>query len=230
MATWSLSKAGILRQIEMLVRRMTGQSVLTSIESTTISNAFNEAIVDISSERSITGSPFLRTDTTVTTTASQNYTDMSAGIVTVVHDTVRIAAEDQMLERIELSDFYALDPGEDATGLPSFYTIDYSGTAMRILWRVTPDAAYTVGMNVITIPDEDSISSFPGWMHGMLRALATALSLENLGLNSVIHRTQYEEKLRNARELQRGYTGPVHIAMRAPAASPYRASELRRPT
>jgi hypothetical protein len=230
MATWSLTKAEIQRQIETLIRRLTGKTTLTSLEVKTVEDSINEAIIDVSTERSVKVPQYLTTDTTATMTADQNYTDLSTGVVSVVDGSVRIAAEDRLLTRIDYEDFIGIDPGEDVTGLPSYYSTFHTGTTLRMLWRCTPDSAYVAGLSVVTIPDEDSISSIPQWMHPLVRSLANALSLEYLGLPSAVYRAQYEERLKNMRQLQKGFTGPEHLRRRNARPSGYVASELRRPT
>lgn len=204
-----------------------GVAVITAEERFTIFGSINEAIIDLSLERGIDAPKAITSDTTATTTASTNYVDLASTIITVVEGTVRIAAEDQILTRMSVADFYAMDPGEDITGLPYLYALDTNGSgAYRMLLRHTPDAVYTIAYKAESMPDEDEISQFPGWYHGAVRSLATAIALENLGLNSLPHRAQFEEKLKNIREKQRGSDGPMHIPLRASVMRPT-APELR---
>ena len=102
---------------------------------------------------------------------------------------------------------------------------DGSGT-MRMLLRGIPDAVYTIALKVESIPDEDGISTFPGWYHPALRSLSTAIALENLGLDGRADQGRYAERLKNIREKMRGRSGPIHIQMQQRASRPI-ADELR---
>lgn len=228
MAIWDRTKNELQRHIETTVRTMRkGVAIITAEERFTIFGAINEAIIDIALERSIDAPKAITSDTTATTTASTAYVDLASTIINVVDGTVRITAEDQILTRMSIAEFYAFDVGEDITGLPYLYALDTNGSgALRLLLRPTPDAVYTIAYKAESMPDEDEVSQFPGWYHGLLRSLATALALENLGINSVAQRFQYEEKLKNIRDKQRGFSGPIHIPLRSTTMRPT-APELR---
>ena len=229
MAVWSRTKNKIQRSIETTVRSSRkGLAILTHEERFTIFAAINEALIDISLERGIDVPKTLMSNTIVDTVANQNYVDLAAAVVSVVDETVRIESEDQILSPMSIGDFYAIDPGEDITAsFPTRYAIDTNGSgAVRLLLRDTPDSVKTIALKVESMPDEDSVSTLPGWYHGMLRSLATAIALEALSLPLGTHQLRYEERLKNIRAKQRGRTGPQHIQLRERYTRPV-APELR---
>jgi len=229
MAVWDRTKNELQRHIETTVRSARkGVAVITAEDRFSIFGAINEALIDISLERGIDVPKTVTSDTTVDTVADQAYVDLAAAVVNVVDETVRIVAEDQILSPMSISEFYALDPGEDITAsFPTRYAIDTNGSGvMRLLLRDTPNSVKTIALKVESMPDEDSISSLPGWYHGMLRSLATSIALESLGLPIGTHQQRYKERLKNIREKQRGRTGPQHIQLRQRTVRPA-APELR---
>jgi hypothetical protein len=234
MAVWSRTRNELQRHIETTVRNLRGNiGLITAEDRFTIFGAINEAVIDFSLERSIDVPKTVMSDTTATTVADQAYVDLGSSVIHVVEGSVRIVAEDHILTYFPggITDFYAFDPGEDiASTYPTYYALDTDGSGtMRMLLRCTPDAAYTINLKVESIPDEVGTSlpsTLPGWYHGMLRSLATAIALENLGLDGSVHRGRFEERLKNIREKQRGRTGPAHVQLRERYARPI-APELR---
>lgn len=216
MAVWSRTKAELQEHIEQTVRGATrGIAIITVQQRRVIWAAINEALIDISIERGIDVPKTVMSDTTVDTVASQNYVDLSDTVINVVDGTVRIIAEYQILSPISISDFYRYDPGENiSSSWPTVYAIDTDGAGtMRLLLRDTPDAVYTINLKVESMLDEDAISDLPGWYHGMLRSLATAIALEALSLPVGNHQGRYNERLKNIRDIQRGRTGPQHLTL-----------------
>jgi hypothetical protein len=214
MAVWSRTKAELQEQIESTVRgARRGVAIITVQDRRAIWASINEALVDISLERGIDVPKAIMSDTTVDTVADQAYVDLGAAVINVVDGTVRIIAEDCILTPMSISEFYAIDPGEDTTAsFPTRYAIDTDGSGTtRLLLRDTPDSVKTINLKVESMPDEDSVSSLPGWYHGMLRSLATAITLEALNLPVGNHQARYNERLKNIRDKQRGRTGPQHI-------------------
>ena len=205
-----------------------GIAIITNEDRFTIFAAINEALIDISLERGIDVPKTVMSDTTVVTVANQAYVDLSDTVVNVVDGTVRIISEDTILTPMDITEFYALDPGENITSsYPTRYAIDTDGSGtMRLLLRDTPDAVYTINLKVESMPDEDAISDLPGWYHGMLRSLATSIALEALSLPVGSHQARYNERLKNIREKQRGRSGPTHVKL-AGKRTRYVAPELR---
>ena len=161
MAVWSLTKNSMQRMIESAVRgARRGIAIITNEDRFTIFAAINEALIDISLERGIDVPKTVMSDTTVVTVANQAYVDLSDTVVNVVDGTVRIISEDTILTQMDITEFYALDPGEDITSsYPTRYAIDTDGSGtMRLLLRDTPDAVYTINLKVESMPDEDTIS------------------------------------------------------------------------
>jgi hypothetical protein len=230
MAVWSRTKAELQETIEGTVRgARRGIALITHQDRVAIFGAINEAIIDISMERGIDAPKAVMSDTTVDTVADQNYVDLDAEVINVVDGTVRIEAEDCILTPMSISDFYASDPGEDqSASFPTQYAIDTDGSGtMRLLLRDTPDSVKTIDLKVQSMPDEDEVGAFPGWYHGALRSLATAIALESLGLPVGTHQSRYEERLKNIRDLNRGRSGPIHIPARQRQVTQYRHPELR---
>jgi hypothetical protein len=217
MAVWSRTQAEIQSHIETAVRASRkGVAIITHQDREVIIASINEAIVDISMERGIDVPKTVMSDTTVDTVANQAYVDLGSAVFNVVNGSVRIEAEDVILTRMSIADFYAIDPGEDTTASwPTRYAIDTDGSGtMRLLLRDTPDSVNTIALKVESMPDEDTVSSMPGWYHGMLRSLATAIALEALSLPIGGHQARYNERLKNIRDKQRGDSGPQHLQVR----------------
>jgi len=229
MAIWERTKNELQRHIETTVRSMRGNvAIITAEERFTIFGAINEALIDISLERGIDVPKTVMSDTTADTVANQGYVDLDAEVIQVIDGTVRIESEGQILSPMSISDYYALDTKENITApFPTRYAIDTNGSgAIRLLLRDTPDSVKTIDLKVESMPDEDEVGALPGWYHGLLRSLATAIALENLGLSGLVHQARYEERLKNVREKQRGRSGPQHIQLRERAVRPV-APELR---
>lgn len=206
-----MTKAELQRNIEAMVSRRTNQSALTYIEKLIVSDAINAALVDISTQVGFDQLKPRLEDTTASLTASTNYVDLDDEVISIVDGTVRIEAKDTYLTKISLADFYALDPGENSTGIPTMYTLSYSDTTPRLMVRDTPDSAYTVALTVKKISDENSVSDLPGWMHGLLSSRSICLAFEDLGLDYRMHEQRYKERLQNVRNTTRGHMGPQHI-------------------
>ena len=208
---WTTTKAQIQQRIESMVSRRTGDSALSFVEKLIISDAVNSALIEICTQTGISHLGPVIEDTTADTTANTNYVDLDSSVVSIVEGTVRIEAEDARLSSMSLSDFYAIDPGEDATGMPSLYCLSSSDTTPRLLLRDTPDASYTIALTVKKIVDENSISSFPGWMHPLLRTLSIANAFSDLNLNPTIHMIKYKKLLADVKDTIGGDLGPRHI-------------------
>jgi hypothetical protein len=233
MAIWSTLKEDLQRRLETTVRAARGNKAeLTANERYTIFESLNEALQDICLERGFDGPKVIETDTTASTTADTNYVDLGAAVLNVRDGTVRIPAEDIILTRFGggVQDFYAYDPGEDVSStFPTMYCLGTNGSgAFRMHLRPIPDASYTIYMHVESMPDEDSFSTLPGWYHGALRSLATAIALESLHLPLGTHQMRYEERMKNLRAQARGFSGPQHITARRYYSRTVPA-ELRRP-
>ncbi len=231
MAVWTLTKNSIQRSIETKLRAINRRALITNEERFVIFGAINEAIIDLSIERGLDAPKVITTNTTVATVANQNYVDLDASVIQVIDGTVRIIAEDIILTYFKggIADFYRFDPGEDiSSSFPAYYAMDTDGSGtMRMLLRGTPDAVYTIDLKVESVPDEDSISTFPGWYHPALRSLSMAIALENLGQDGRTDQARYNDRLKNIREKMRGRSGPFHIPMRQQQVVRPVAPELR---
>lgn len=144
---------------------------------------------------------------------------------------MRIEAEDANLYPATLEFIYASDPGRDDNGQPIWYALDSSSDpeTIRMVFKPIPDAAYTVAFVAESIPDEDSISSFPTWIHACLKDKATENALRDLGLfeASVPFHAAYERRKADNKASQ-GLDCPQHIR-RAHGVNIYRGLESRLP-
>jgi len=184
MAAWSLTKQEIIDSIENLLRRITGQESPSYKDRKTIDNAFNAALIDLCLDRGISHWRFIQTDDTEDTTANTAYVDLDENIFNIVSGTVRIEADDVTLDPMSIEYNYTQDPDQNWTGRPQFYAVDSSGDAETIRMRLKPipDAVYTIAFVAESVPDEDSISSFPVWTHACLKDKATMNALLDLGV------------------------------------------------
>ncbi len=215
MALWSLSVPDLRRRIERIYLRLTGQESVMAEDRLIITDAINRAIIDLSTDRGFDELKFIMSDTTVSTVANQNWVDLGSGVIGVISGTLRIKAERRLLTRINLQMFTASDVEEISDGTPSFYALDQGASTglLRLRLRPTPNQVFTIDLKVQTIPDEDSISTIPGWMHHVLQSLATSIALESLGMpvEARPFKISYEENIKNVREQQRGDSGPQHV-------------------
>lgn len=214
MALWSTTKANIENRIETILRRLTGQETVTHQEKKAIQDSINQAIIDVCMDSGISRWRFIQADNTATTVASQQYVDLTAGIFNVVSGTVRIEAENKTLQEASLEFIYMTDPDRDDENEPDYYAVDSSSDpeSIRLVFKPIPDGVYTIDFVGESIPDEDSISSFPSWMHGCLKDKATENALRDLGLlvQAMAYKASYEKRKQDAKASQ-GYDGPRHI-------------------
>ena len=217
MASWSRTKREIRDHVENIVRRLQSSTVLNLQDKRVIDAALNTTLIDIFTDRSV-GFKMATSDTTVTLVGGQNFIDLPDGIISIKEGTVRIVNEAIRLGAISLGSFYGLDVGEDSSGLPTFYAIDSASSinAIRLRFRPIPDQAYTLNLTVETLPDEDDVADIPNWMHAMLLAGTAAQSLELLGFlnEAVLFQRRYDDRIMNAREKERGISGPIHLNRR----------------
>lgn len=230
MAAWSINKAGIITSVMQSVRRLTQNNQVTGGEVEEITNALNMTLIKLATDRSIGVLKVLTSDETFTLVANQNYIDLDDNVVEVVEGTVRIISEGILLTKGTLAQFYAADPSENATGTPVFYAVDGADDAeqIRLRLRPTPSAALTLNATVKTIALEDSITSFPAWMHPLILVGTKSLALEMLELQNTRHEARFNDLLMDAREIQRGSIGPIHVQMRSVSTSNFLDPQLRK--
>jgi len=213
-ALWALTKAEVVNGIEVILRRLSGRETPTYYEKRVIENAFNTAIVDICLDAGVSRWRFIQADETVDLTGGTRYADLDADIFNVISDTVRITSEDVNLYPNTLEFIYSTDPDGDEEGLPRWYALDSSTDpeTIRMVFKPIPDAAYTVSFVAETIPDEDSISSLPSWMHGLLKDKATENALRDLGYAnaSIPFNLSYRQRKQDNKASQ-GMDTPQHI-------------------
>jgi hypothetical protein len=212
MAIWSQTHAKIKIKIEVLARRLSGQN-LTYDERQIVSDAINEALQQICVDRGVSRWRFLQTADTEDTTASTAYVDLDENIYNVISGTVRIASEDKTLEVASIEHIYSTDPDQDDESCPDYYAFDNSTDpeTIRLIFKPIPDAVYTISFIAESIVDEDAVTSFPAWMHGMVIDLATSIALRRLALGDPeYYYRKYRERRNDAKESQ-GHDGPQYI-------------------
>ena len=193
---------------------MSNQENLTYQEKLITSDAINAAMVDICMDYGISRWRFLQAADTEDTTAGTSYVDLDENIFNIISGTVRIAAENVTLSVWDLEAIYQVDPDADQTGVPKMYALDSSGTAGIIrmqLWPI-PNNIYTVAFVAEKIMDEDSVSSFPPWLHTALKDRSMQLALRDLGFfqEAVVYGFSYQERLKMAKDSQ-GTDAPMVI-------------------
>jgi hypothetical protein len=218
MAVFAHTKQEIVDRIETLLRNLLGRESPTYQERKTIDDAINAAIVDLCLDSGISNWRFLLTDDTEVTTADTAYVDLDENIYNVVSGTVRIEAENATLEPMSLEYNYTTDPDQNDTGQPQFYALESSGDAetMRMVLKPIPNAAYTIAFVGESIPDEDSISTLPAWMHSCLKDKAILNALRDLGLSdrfpgTIANFTASYEKRKQDNKSSQGHDIPIHI-------------------
>ena len=212
MAVWSQTKAKIQTKIITLFRRLAGTSP-TGNEKTIISDAINEALQKACLDSGVSRWRFIQSDCTATTTSGTEYVDLDENVFNVISGTVRIEGDSANLYESELEALYSSDPGRESTGRPLYYAVDASSDAETIRLRLSPipDDAYTLDFVAETLIDEDSVSSFPAWMHSMIIDLATSISLKRLALGDPeYYYAKYKEARADAKASQ-GTDGPQHV-------------------
>jgi len=213
-AAWALTKQELVDRIETLHRRLSGRESPTYQERKLIDDAINAAMHDICLDRGISRWRFIQADDTEATTADTAYVDLDENIFNVINGTVRIESESQVLSPMSLEYNYSSDPDQSDTGVPQYYCFDSSDDVevMRMRLKPIPDAAYTISFVSESIPDEDSIASFPAWTHACLKDKATENALRDLGFfnEAMPFKQSYEKRKQNNKESQ-GHDTPIHI-------------------
>ncbi len=218
MAIFALTTTEIKDGIETLLRNLTGRESPTYGERKIIGNSLNAAIVDLCLDRGVSKWRAIQADSTVDTTASTAYVDLDANIFNVISGTVRIEAENLTLSPMSIEYNYVTDPDQDDTGTPAFYAIDSSADPEQIRLRLKPipNAVFTISFVSESIPDEDSIASFPSWTHACLKDKATLNTLRDLGLAERFPQTMATfavsyEKRKEDNKASQGLDIPRHI-------------------
>lgn len=229
MAAWSINKAGIIKSVMLSVRRLTQNNHVTGGEAEEITNALNMTLIKLATDRSIGVLKVITSDTESTLVANQNYIDLDENVVEVVEGTVRTISEGILLAKGSLAQFYAADISENTTATPSFYAVDGADDSgkIRLRLRPTPSAALTLNHTVKTIALEDSITSFPAWMHPLILVGTKSLALEMLELQNERHERRFLDLLMDAREIQRGSIGPIHVQMQSISTSTFTDPQSR---
>lgn len=218
MAAWSLTKQEIVDGIENLLRRLTGKESPSYQDRKTIDNAFNAALTDLCMDKGISHWRFLQAADTEDTVAATAYVDLDENIFNVISGTVRIEADNVTLSPMSIEYNYSQDPDQNDTGRPELYALSSSTDAetMRMILKPIPDAVYTISFMGESVPDEDSISSFPVWTHACLKDKATINALIDLGMADRAAITiaalvdSYEKRKQNNKASQ-GHDIPRHI-------------------
>lgn len=214
MAAWSMTKQEIVDGIEILFRRLSGRESPTYLERKTIDNAINAAMHDLCLDRGIGSWRYRQADDTEDTTVDTAYVDLDENIFNVINGTVRIEVENITLSPMSIEYNYSSDPNQDDTGTPDHYCLESSSDAetMRMRLKPIPNAVFTISFVGESIPDEDSISSFPAWTHACLKDKATENALRDLGFfNEAMAFKQSYEKRKQDNKASQGLDVPIHV-------------------
>jgi len=203
----------IKTELEILYKNVTGRPNLTAIETDIIYSSIVDAMQYVLLEYGVETFKFQEQTIEVDTTSGTNYIDLDTYVYKVLAGTVRITAEDHILSVIDETQVYAVDPDLSETGLPDTYSFLNSGTlnVMRLLLYPTPDAVYTVTLNVLQYP-EDELTEFPSNLMSAIKNKTKELAVLGLGM------PQLQSGFRNAYEdiiakIKDGYNdnSPKHI-------------------
>lgn len=214
MAVWSATKATIKRNIESIAKRALNVASLTQDDSLIISDCINLAMQDLCQQRGISNWRFLTRPLVATTTPNVNYVDLTPNVHRVKDGTVRLVGEDVSMIHVSTEWIADRTTSNMATGVPTHYAFVQSGDPETLRMRLwpTPDAAYNISYEGEMVVEQDGVSAFPSWLHGLVAAQAIVLALEAFGLPQLaaLYERRYEERLQNAYNSERG-TGPIHI-------------------
>jgi len=200
MSIWTTTKRNMVNRIETLIKRLQDSDEVSYGERLVISDAINEAMIDMCMDYKVDHWRFLQTDATVATVADQGYVDLDSGVFNVVPGTVRIG-NDKVLLGTGLNQLFDADPELTVTGKPNTYFLDGSAAADQIrlaLWP-KPDAVYTMKFKAETIVEAEDISAFPNTLLGALSDKSREISLRNLGFdqNALSFGRSYRDRLMN---------------------------------
>ena len=177
----------IKTEMEILYRNITGKPSLSAGEADIVYSAIVDAYQTVIKEYGVTDFRFQKQDDTETTTAGTNYVDLDEYIYRIVSGSVRIPAEHITLGLIDEVAIFNIDPNDEQTGPPRSYAYKNSTDPNIIRMRLwpTPDAAYSISLQVLQYPT-DVITNFPTDLMIAIKNMAKSLSCLGLGL------TQYQ--------------------------------------
>lgn len=173
----------IVTEMEALVKNVTGKFPLNAVDTDIVQGAIIDALQIVILEYGVETFKFLEQSATLTTVSGQGYVDLPAYALKVIHNTIRIPAEDSLLTLIDEQMVHAADPDLTETGKPTGYYYLNSGSPNTVrlgLWPL-PDAVYTIETQVHQYPT-DSITNFPSALNTAIKLKAKAMSCLGLGL------------------------------------------------
>lgn len=203
----------IKTEMEALYRNITGREYLSAIECDIVYSSIVDAYQFVLLEYGVDTFKFQEQAITSDTTAGTNYIDLDEYIYKVVGNSVRIADKEVVLGLIDEKALFQTDPGLEQTGVPTHYAYINSTdpNVVRLRLWPTPDAVYTISMNVLKYPSDD-IDEFPTYLMSAVKNKAKALSCLGLGMFAHIpgFNSVYEDIMAKIKD---GYNndGPRHI-------------------
>lgn len=203
MAAWNQTLAQLKDHIENFYMDASDNDMITYSEATVISDAINQALIDISMDFGLRRFTFLKKDTTINTIADQGYVDLATNITGIESNTVVIKSEDASLKIMNLDYIKTVDPDLSEKGTPAMYAFDSGETAdlFRLqLWPI-PDKVYAIDFVAKKVIDEDGVGEVPSWFHPAMEDKAKGIALRNLRLyqDSAIFEASYEMRKQNAK-------------------------------
>ncbi len=203
----------IRSEMETLYRNITGKPSFTAGEADIVNSAIVDAYQKVITEYGVTDFRFHKQDVTATTTAGTNYVDLDEYIYRIVPGSVRIPAEHITLSLIDEVAIFQIDPNDEQTGPPRSYAYKNSTdpNIIRVRLWPTPDAAYSISLQVLQFPT-DVITNFPTDLMSAIKNKAKALSCLGLGLAQykLGFDSEYEQSIAQIKD---GYEedGPKHV-------------------
>lgn len=222
MSAWTSTTDKILNTIAYLFTRATQRLTTTLQERQIITDAINEALVQVVVSRGVARWRFATQETSVQAAGGSREVLLPANTLTVISGTVKIASQQTLLYKTSLECIEAADPAQEQEGLPVFYALDSTSdpNTPRLLLAPIPDQDYTLDLRVESLFDSDATAAFPSWLHGPITDLATAIAMRRLGFGTPeLYQRAYEDGELNASH-KTGDDGPQHIQRNRQAIYP----------
>ena len=204
---------GIQTEMETLYRNISGKPSFTAGERDIVYGAIIDAYLIVLNEYGLEDFHFEESDITADTTADTTYIDLDEYVFKIVPGSVRIPAENSTLTIIDEVAIFQNDPDASASGRPYCYSYKSSTdpNILRVRLYPTPDAVYTLNLQVMTYPT-DAITNFPVVLMNVIKLKAKELACLNLGLLNLKSgfKAAYDEAIVNLRD---GYDDerPRHV-------------------
>lgn len=215
MSLFRTTKNRITDQVEALAVRLTGKPALSYLQAQIVSDAFNNAVIDLCTEYGLAQWRFQNAEITLEAVSGTEHVNLPAGTLNVITGTVRIPSEDIVLNPAPIEFIRGLDPECTETGLPLIYSVQATADPDidKLVLSPIPDSNYTICCTVTQVIEQDDIASIPAVFHGALQDKTTSNALRGLGfLNEAIGFEQsYNRRIAKLKVHQFQSDAPMHI-------------------